>query len=62
MISPEAYLDRVYEGKVVEIAPEANRQKGTLQIKVQIENPDSYLTPELSAKVDFLPMSQSNID
>ena len=62
MISPEAYLDRVYEGKVVEIAPEANRQKGTLQIKVQIENPDSYLTPELSAKVDFLPMSQSDID
>ncbi len=55
-ISPEAYLDRVYQGKVAEIAPEANRQKGTLQIKVQIENPDSYLTPELSAKVDFLPM------
>ena len=53
-ISPEAYLDRVYQGFVAEIAPEANRQKGTLQIKVQIENPDKYLTPELSAKVDFL--------
>jgi HlyD family secretion protein len=56
LISPEAYLDRVYQGNVAEIAPEANRQKGTLQIKVQIEEPDSYLTPELSAKVDFLPM------
>ena len=54
-ISPEAYLDRMYQGYVVEIAPEANRQKGTLQIKVQIENPDKYLTPELSAKVDFMP-------
>ena len=53
-ISPEAYLDRVYEGYVAEIAPEANRQKGTLQIKVQISLPDRYLTPELSAKVDFL--------
>ncbi len=53
-VSPEAYLDRVYEGYVAEIAPEANRQKGTLQIKVQIVNPDHYLTPELSAKVDFL--------
>ncbi|MBT5925840.1 MAG: efflux RND transporter periplasmic adaptor subunit, partial [Verrucomicrobia bacterium] len=59
-ISPEAYLDRVYQGQVAEIAPEANRQKGTLQIKVQIENPDSYLTPELSAKVDFLPMPNEN--
>ena len=55
LISPEAYLDRVYQGFVAEIAPEANRQKGTLQIKVQIEKPDKYLTPELSAKVDFMP-------
>ncbi len=53
-VSPEAYPDKHYEGYVAEIAPEANRQKGTLQVKVQIKNPDRYLTPELSAKVDFL--------
>jgi len=53
-ISPEAYPDKTYTGYVAEIAPEANRQKGTLQIKVQIRNPDKFLTPELSAKVDFL--------
>jgi HlyD family secretion protein len=53
-VSPEAYPDRVYDGYVAEKAPEANRQKGTLQVKVQIVNPDNYLTPELSAKVDFL--------
>ncbi len=53
-VSPEAYLDKTYEGFVAEIAPEANRAKGTLQIKVQIRNPDKFLTPELSAKVEFL--------
>lgn len=53
-VAPEAYPEKVYSGHVAEIAPEADRSKGTLQIKVQIENPDSYLTPELSAKVDFL--------
>jgi HlyD family secretion protein len=53
-VSPEAYLDKVYPGVVAEIAPEANRAKGTLQIKVQIQNPDKFLTPELSAKVEFL--------
>lgn len=53
-VSPEAYLDRRYDGVVAEIAPEASRQKGTLQIKVQILRPDRFLTPELSAKVDFL--------
>ena len=53
-VSPEAYPDKAYEGYVAEIAPEANRAKGTLQIKVQIREPDRYLTPELSAKVEFL--------
>lgn len=53
-VSPEAYPDKVYEGVVAEIAPEANRAKGTLQIKVQVQKPDRYLTPELSARVEFL--------
>ncbi len=53
-VSPEAYPEKHYEGVVAEISPEANRQKGTLQIKVQIKQPDRYLTPELSAKVEFL--------
>lgn len=53
-VSPEAYPDKTYAGYVAEIAPEADRAKGTLQIKVQIVSPDKYLTPQLSAKVDFL--------
>lgn len=53
-VSPEAYPKREYGGTVAEIAPEANRQKGTLQVKVQILDPDAFLTPELSARVDFL--------
>jgi len=53
-VSPEAFPDKIYEGIVAEIAPEANRAKGTLQIKVQIREPDKFLTPELSAKVEFL--------
>jgi HlyD family secretion protein len=54
VLSPQAFRDKRYEGVVAEIAPEASRQKGTLQIKVQIRNPDRFLTPELSATVDFL--------
>lgn len=53
-VSPEAYPDRTYEGRVAEIAPEADRQKGTLQVKVRVVSPDQFLTPELSAKVEFL--------
>src|SRR5579859_914448 len=46
-ISPEAYPDKKYDGYVAEIAPEANRSKGTLQVKVQVDKPDKFLTPEL---------------
>ena len=53
-MSPEAYPEKKYTGYVAEIAPEANRSKGTLQVKVQIEKPNEFLTPELTAKVEFL--------
>ena len=53
-VSPEAFPDKVYDGYVAEISPEADRSKGTLEIKVQVEKPDRFLTPELSARVDFL--------
>lgn len=52
-VTPEAYPDKYYDGIVAEIAPEADRAKGTLQIKVQILKPDRFLTPQLSAKVEF---------
>jgi RND family efflux transporter MFP subunit len=53
-VIPEAFTDKQYTGYVAEIAPEANRSKGTLQVKVQIEKPDRFLTPELTARVEFL--------
>lgn len=53
-VSPLAYPDRKYRAYVFEIAPEANRAKGTLEVKVQILQPDEYLTPELSATVSYL--------
>ena len=35
------------------MSPEANRQKATVQVKVQILHPDSYLRPEMNATVQF---------
>ena len=53
-IQLESYPDSPYEGKVVEIAPEANRQKATLQLKVQVLKPDTRIKPEMNAKVSFI--------
>jgi hypothetical protein len=54
-VSPEAYPDKSYEGYVAEIAPEANRQKGTLQVKVQIKTPIRSSRRNSAPKSIFLP-------
>jgi HlyD family secretion protein len=53
-VIPESYPDRKYRATVRELAPEANRQKATIQVKVAVIDPDSYLRPETNAKVNFL--------
>jgi HlyD family secretion protein len=53
-VSPDSYPDRKYKAQVREIAPEANRQKATIQVKVAVSEPDEYLRPETNAKVNFL--------
>ena len=50
----DAYPDRVYECMVAEIAPEADRQRATIQVKVQILDPDTLIKPEMNARVTFL--------
>lgn len=54
IVTVDAYPDRKYDGEIAEISPEANRQKATVQVKVQILNPDDYLRPEMNATVKFL--------
>ena len=53
-IVPDAFPDRTYRGYLAELAPEANRQKATLQVKVRILDPDDIIRPEMNAKVTFL--------
>jgi HlyD family secretion protein len=50
----DAFPDRMYDCRVDEIAPEANRQKATVQVKVKFLEPDEYIRPEMNAKVTFL--------
>jgi HlyD family secretion protein len=53
VMSPEAYPDRKYRCRIDEIAPEANRVKATIQVKVKVLEPDAYLRPEMTAQVRF---------
>jgi HlyD family secretion protein len=58
-VTTDAYPDRKYEAHIAEISPEANRQKGTVQVKVTIVRPDAYLRPDMNASVAFVAAKQS---
>ncbi len=54
IVTVDAFPDRKYDGLIAEISPEANRQKATVQVKVQILNPDEFLRPEMNSTVKFI--------
>jgi HlyD family secretion protein len=54
VITVDAYPDRTWDGMIAEISPQANRAKATVQVKVQVLNPDEHLRPDMNATVKFL--------
>ena len=49
----EAYPDKVYKGYLRQVIPSADRQKGTVKVKVSFLDPDEHILPDLSARVSF---------
>lgn len=49
----EAYPDKVYRGFLTQVIPSADRQKGTVKVKVGFVDPDEHILPDLSARVNF---------
>jgi HlyD family secretion protein len=54
VVGLEAFPGVEWVGRVDRIAPEANRQKATVQAKVRILNPDDRIRPEMTARVTLL--------
>jgi HlyD family secretion protein len=54
IVTVDAFPALKWEGQIAEMSPEANRQKATVQVKVQIKNPDEHLRPDMNATVKFL--------
>lgn len=56
----DAYPDDPFEATLVKVYPEADRQKGTVKVEVQIAKPDlQIIKPEMSVKVSFLSSRKS---
>jgi HlyD family secretion protein len=53
-IRVDGFPEERIEGIVDEIAPRADRQKATVQVKVKILDPPDFLRPEINANVTFM--------
>jgi HlyD family secretion protein len=54
-VVPNAYPERPFDASVAKLYPEADRQKGTVKVEVQLREPDLRIVkPEMSVKVSFL--------
>ncbi len=53
-ITLDAFPDRRYRGKAIEITPQVNRSKATVIVKVAFVDENSGVLPDMSARVSFL--------
>ena len=53
-IQVDSHPTETIRGVVDEIAPRADRQKATVQVKIKILEPPAFLRPEVNARVTFL--------
>jgi len=60
IVGVDAFPDLHWNGVIAEVSPEANRQKATIEVKVQILNPDSHLRPEMNTTVRFIADENKN--
>ncbi len=54
IVSVDAFPDLHWNGAIAEVSPQANRQKATIEVKVQILDPDSHLRPDMNTTVRFI--------
>jgi len=53
-VTLDAYPDRPYKARLRQIVPTADRQKGSVKVKVEILDRDARILPEMSCRVVFL--------
>jgi HlyD family secretion protein len=62
-VVPDAYANAQFDAALVKIYPEADRQKATVKVEVQIKQPNlAMIKPEMSVKTNFLEKRAGSTD
>lgn len=59
-IIPDAYPERTYPGRVDRLQPVVSRQRGVVQTRVTVLDPDEYLLVEMNCRVIFMPTATAD--
>lgn len=57
----DAYPRDAYEGRIRQIVPTANRQRATVEVKVEFLSVDARVLPEMAARVEFREMDNAEV-
>jgi RND family efflux transporter MFP subunit len=53
-VALDAYPDKPYKARLRQIVPTADRQKGSVKVKIELSDKDAKVLPEMSCRVVFL--------
>ena len=53
-VALDAYPDKPYKARIRQVVPTADRQKGSVKVKIEILDKDAKVLPEMSCRVVFL--------
>ncbi len=53
-VTLDAYPGRVYQARLRQIVPTADRQKGSVKVKIELLEKDEKILPEMSCRVSFM--------
>lgn len=60
LVTPDAYPDRQYRGRLDRLAPELSRERGSRQAQIVLADPDGRLAPNMNCRVQVLKEDPSN--
>ena len=56
----DAYPDWTIPGSVIDIVPSANREKGTVKVRIALQKKDARILPDMAVKVSFEDVSTAS--
>jgi HlyD family secretion protein len=59
--SADAYPQQTFEAQVSYIAPSVNPQRGSVQVRLRVPKPPSFLKPDMTVSVDLTVASKSSV-